>query len=88
MTRPCYRSKLIHVGDIALLILTDLGDPGSPPDPDAIHDILHEWRSRCGGELPVIGLLHDAGGHWHGIQHANGALRAFHPFGAAPAIER
>jgi hypothetical protein len=88
---PCYRSQLVSAGGMAFLVITGLDSPGSPPDPYAIHDILHEWRERCerrAEKLPVVALLRDADGHWHAIQHVNGALRPFHPFGAAPAIER
>lgn len=85
--RPCYRSHIATSGGMDFLVITDLGCPGSPPDPDALHDILLEWRERCGDKLPVVALLHDADGHWHAIQHVDGTLRAFHPFGSAPPIE-
>ena len=76
MTGPAYRTTVVGSENTLYLVICDLGDPGSPPDPDAIADILHEWHARCRESLLLHALLRDADGCWHAIQHARCVLAA------------
>jgi hypothetical protein len=73
---PCESSR-----ERTILVITDLGYPGTRSVTNDIENVLRECRDRYGLDLPVTVIYRDTQGRWDGVYHLEGTFRGFYPLG-------